>query len=139
MNETVADTFKLGIGVALASIIIWGVLILLTNLQSVNATLAEQQRFNREYDEYREFCAYDDTEVRAQDIVTAVMTYKGTVAVYVYNNGVMSPDYMWNTSNQSTAYSTTSILSVLDQNKMYQASLQKGYNGEVQGIHFRRK
>lgn len=45
MNETVADTFKLGIGVALASIIIWGVLILLTNLQSVNATLAEPKRF----------------------------------------------------------------------------------------------
>lgn len=46
---------------------------------------------------------------------------------------------LFDTSNQSTAYSTTSILSVLDQNKMYQASLQKGYNGEVQGIYFRRK
>lgn len=142
MTEEVADTFKLGINILLSAMVISGMGICMTNLQTANANIAEQQRFTQEYKEYREFSAYDDKTVRPQDIVTAVMTYKGDVGVYVWNSNTSNYQYKWDRDDSpgnpnATEYTATAILKVLNQTKAYSAQLQRGYNGEVTGIYFK--
>ena len=145
MNENISDAFKLGINIVLSSIVIWGIGVLLMNLQHVNSAIAEQQRFNQEYQEYREFSAYDNKDVRPQDIVTAVMLYKGDVGVYVKNNpAAANYEYKWDRNDvpgnkNATGYTSTSILSVLNQSSMYHATIGRGYNGEVTGLYFVKK
>lgn len=136
MIDSIVDMFKIAISVCIAAALIFLVVVSFDKIQQVNAAVSELHRFNEEYSEIREFNSYDNKDVRPQDIVSAVMTYKGEIGIYVWNNG--SQEYCWNSTTKSTPYNTVAILSVLDQSKTYRATIWRGYNGEVEGLHFRK-
>ena len=105
-------------------------------------TLNEQQNKTELIKEFRLYNAYNHKTVYCQDVVSLILETRGTPYIEV-NTG--TEILYWQESSaianvkgipvqHATEYSSTSILEKLDINKVYDAELITGDNGEVLGI-----
>lgn len=133
MNDVVADLISQGVDLLITAVILSSIVTMMTASQNLNARISEQQAIHSEIVEYRQHNAFDNTEVYAQDVITAIMKYRGIPYVTVKIGGA---NFTWSSSSKSTNYSVSAIAEKITSDKIYKASLVRSVNGEVVGYEF---
>mgnify|MGYP001851989133 CR=1 FL=1 len=118
--------------------------------RDINNEVSLQEARREAMQEYRTFNGFNDNVVYSQDIVSIIMQYKDSIGVRILD-GTSTEAYWcensdiertlenscgWNLSGTAkrTEFTTTKIQEELNVDKVYQASLSYGPNGEVIGI-----
>ncbi len=133
MNDAIYDAIALAVECFLAAILIMAISNFLSVADTLNQTIAEQEADSATMQEYRIHNQYDNTHVYSQDIVSAVLKYRGDIKINVSSSkGTVE----WSGSTQSTVYMPEEVTVVIDQNVVYDSTLVKGVNGDVIGYSF---
>lgn len=112
--------------------------------KQINAQTREQQDSVERIKEFREYNSYNNKTVYCQDVVSIILETRGEPYIQVSEG---ANNYYWQASDaiavsksipvqNATAYSSTAILTVLNLNKTYSASLILGDNQEIVGLKF---
>lgn len=141
MTADISELYKMGVELGMTSVIIVGIIALISVVQDLGSVLSEQQVTVDRINEYREYNQFDDTIVYPQDIVSAVYQYRGMPYVYVKCD---ANELIWSSTmvskhssaNKLSDYKAATITALIDQNRMYKATLEYGSNGQMEGICF---
>lgn len=136
MEEVLSSWFMTAIDVVISSSIIVSIVVVLTMSSGLNEKITEQQAMTAQMEDYREHNQFDGTVVYPQDIVSAIYRYRGSPAVYVSSD---KGHYEWTEGSAPCPWNTAAISNLIDQTKMYDASLVYGGNGEVVAYQFIKK
>lgn len=121
MNDIIADIVSQGVDMLISAIILSSICTMLMTSQNLNIKINEQQAIQQELIEYRKHNQFDNTEVYAQDIISAIMKYRGSPTVAVsFPSG---DTYTWSLTFNSTPYSTTAISAIITSDYAYTANL----------------
>lgn len=91
--------------------------------------------------EYRKYNQYDNTLLRSQDVITAILETRGMPWILVDTLEGPREDYGWAWSESSPAdtFSTTFLSQLFPVDAIYLATIEKNANGEIAILRFRRE
>lgn len=136
--DKVFDIVGITLSLALASLIVFFLMQTDMLQRDIIRVKNEEMAVAERIQEERQFLAYDNKTVYAQDVVSAILEHRGNPYVQVVDE---SNTYYWNTNEAiavpttpATPYSSTDILTKLDVNKTYKTEIIRGGSGELLGI-----
>jgi len=140
MDRSITDSINLWLSIIIAGIIL--------NIWAISGSVSrEYSRYQQsELDaiavvkEYREWNVYDNTQVYAQDIATAILKYRGKPEVFVDTDLTVAVVWglKWDMATAPTQYTATIISGQLPVNAIYISTIVKDANGSVIRLEFRR-
>ena len=133
MNDIIADLISQGVDLLITAVILSSIITTMASAQQLNGEINEQQAIHAEITEYRQHNQFDNTEVYAQDIISAIMKYRGTPYVTVK---FADATYTWSGSVQATNYSASAISNKISSDYTYSANLVYDVGGVVIGYEF---
>lgn len=133
MNDIIADLISQGVDLLITAVILSSIITMMASAQQLNGEINEQQAIHAEITEYRQHNQFDNTEVYAQDIISAIMKYRGTPYVTVK---FADATYTWSGSVQATNYSASAISNKINSDYTYSANLVYDVGGVVIGYEF---
>ena len=132
MNDIIADFISQGVDFIVVAVILSSVVTMMSAVRQINDKVNEEQAVQMEIQEYREHSAFNATEVRGPDIVSAIMKYRGTPVITVK---IGSTVYTWSVSQAPCTYTITNVSNLI-QAGTYSANLIYSSNGEVIAYEF---
>jgi len=141
MGDGALQSVGLWLSIILAAIVlgVWSTLMAIqgeyARFQQSEIDAVEQVR------EYREWNAYDNTQVFPQDIATLVMKTKGSIEVWVDTNadpGLETWGVIWNAATPPANFTAVTVSGALPVSGLYTASIIKDVNGSIRKVEFRR-
>lgn len=133
MNDIIADLISQGVDLLITAVILSSIITMMASAQQLNGEINEQQAIHAEITEYRQHNQFDNTEVYAQDIISAIMKYRGMPYVTVK---FADATYTWSGSVQATNYSASAISNKISSDYTYSANLVYDVGGVVIGYEF---
>lgn len=149
----------IAINLLLASVVIMAMVYYFNIGNSINNEISRQEANRSLMKEYRELQGFNENVVYAQDAVSAVLHYRGKIAVrvlhgtgeYAYwctdgdltevlKNGLGLTNSQgedisnWSCTGATTDYTASAVQEKFDVDRVYKGSLTYGPNGEVLGI-----
>lgn len=108
-------------------------------VQKSNAAYLEEQAVVEGLEEVREFNIYDDNTLRGQDVISALLQYKGYPNIIIYNsNGTISKIYDENTPQAQYSVSALNAQNILSPENTFKTELGYDDNGTVDTIKFKK-
>ena len=133
MNDVIVDLISQGVDYLLTAVIISSIVTMMATAQNINSEVTEQQAIHEEIMEYRKHNQFNDKEVYAQDVISAIMKYRGLPYVRVK---IGSNTYTWSTREQATNYSASAVDDIVTSDYIYDADLVVDPSGVVIGYEF---
>lgn len=139
MEGSITALFMQGIDAMISALIVSFMVIMMSQQMTMASIVTENRANAVKMAEYREFNAYDNTEVYAADIVSLLMKSKGWPEVSVKVGGTT---YNFTLSNSDIAYKAAELSEKIDPNLMYTSTIQytePKYHLGVEKIIFKSK
>lgn len=133
MTEVVSDWISMAVSTGLTAIIILGVVTASSAFGQMNRKVTSTQALTLELKEYRKHNQFDNTQVRPQDVITAIYKSRGYPTIYLKSS---KGTFAWTSTDAPCEYNAEAISRLIDQTVVYQAALRKGANGEITAYEF---
>ncbi len=139
MTDIIADAISQGVDLLVTAVILSAIVSMLSTATTVNAKVNEQQAMNQQLVEWREHNQYNGTVVYAQDVMSAILEFRGNPYVRVTFTDIPAPNnvVLWRVGvTDSSEYTYTKVAAKLSSTYMYKAELDIDDTGVVVGYNF---
>lgn len=134
MEGAVADSITNGIDLLIVGVFIVGFVAVLGLSINASEVITNQNDLAAELAEYREYNQFDGTIVYPQDVVSAIYRYRGDPYITVSSS---KGNYTWSVKSKPCEWNTAKITELIDQEKMYDATVIRGVAGDIVGYEFK--
>lgn len=132
MEDTTSNLITTGVDLLVVSILLSVIVGMLSVISTYSASLSAEEAEVEALREYREFNQYDSKVVYAQDVISAILRYRGEPVVSVMDGATKT----WNLASAPCEYTTAAIAEQFSQTKQYNAVLVRNASNQVVRIEF---
>lgn len=132
MEDTTSNLITTGIDLMIVSLILGMIVSLLSIISTYSASLSAEEAEAEILREYREYNQYDSKIVYAQDVISAILRYRGEPIVSVKDGMTKT----WSLVSTPCDYTTAALVGQFDQTKQYNAVLVRDASNQVIRIEF---